>query len=311
MLRHSVFCLCLLLALTPTRAYADRLNVVATFSILGDMVARVGGEHIELTTLVGPDADSHAFEPTPAALRAMKNADLVVVNGISYEGWIGRLIVSSGYSGPVIVAARDVTALTVNDRLELDPHAWQSVSSSLRYVANIRDGLIEADRGRSAKYKENAERYSRELQALEDWIREQIGQVPEEKRVVVTSHDAFQYFGRSYGVRFLSPDGVDGASGSSAARLARIVDRMRKDHIRAVFPGNTADDSMLAQLRQDAGAVIGGTLYPDALSAPGGPAPSYIAMMRHNVSRLVEGMQRNGPSGGTPQVPGDSTLYSQ
>ncbi len=313
MLRRFVLLLTLLASFTPSYAYAAKLRVVVTFSVLGDIVSRIGGDNIEVTTLVGPNADAHAFEPTPEAVKALENADLVVVNGISFEGWMGRLIVSSGYSGPVVVAAKNVTSLAVNDKLDLDPHAWQSISNVQTYIDNIRDAFIEADRPHSAKYKENAELFARELQGLEYWIKQQINSVPEDKRVVITTHDAFQYFGRYYGVRFLAPAGVTNESSPSAANLAKIEDQMRKEQIRAVFFENVNDDKLMKQLQQDVGAFIGGTLYTDALSGPNGPAPTYIAMMKHNVTQLVAGMQHNGAltaASPTLQAPDDSTITS-
>lgn len=306
--------LALLLAFTPSHAFAvEKLKVVATFSILGDIVSRVGGDNIQLTTLVGPNADAHAYEPTPDAVKQLEDADLVIVNGVGYEGWIGRLIVSSGFSGPVIVAARDVTALNISEKLDVDPHAWQSVTNVMRYVANIRDGLIEADRTHSARYKENAETYIRELAILESWIKAQIEQIPEEKREVITTHDAFQYFGRYYGIRFIAPTGVTNESSPSAGAVARIEDQMRRENIRALFLENISDDKIIKQLKQDVEAYIGGTLYSDALSGPNGAAPNYIDLMKHNVTALVEGMKHNGKlTAASPalQLPDDSTMIS-
>jgi zinc/manganese transport system substrate-binding protein len=313
MLRRLACVLLIALAPAPANAYGGKLRVVASFSILADMVKRVGGDNIELTTLVGPDADAHAFEPTPQAIRALEDADLVIVNGLNFESWMGRLIVTSGYSGPVAVAARDVTALNINDKLEIDPHAWQSVTNSLRYVANIRDALSDADRRHSARYKDNAEIYSRELKTLESWIQAQIESVPQDKRVVITTHDAFQYFARYYNVRFLAASGVTNDSNPSAAAIAKLIDQMRKEQVRALFFENISNDKLARQLEEEAGAHTGGTLYSDALSKAGGPATTYIDMMRYNVTQLVDGMMQNGTILTTPttkRLPDDTMVIS-
>ena len=285
--------LTLLLIFAPASAYAAKLKVVASFSILGDIVSRVGGDNIEVTTLVGPDADAHTYEPTPDAVKALSNANLVIINGLGFEGWIGRLIVSSGYSGHVIVAAKEVTALTVSDNLDEDPHAWQSVTNVINYTGAIRDALSDADRGHSAQYKKNAEIYIHELNALEEWIQSQIATIEPKNRVVITTHDAFRYFGRYYNVTFLAPTGVTNESSPSAAAVAGIIDQMQTQQVRALFFENVSDDKIIKQLQHDGNAYIGGTLYSDALSAPNGPAPTYIALMKHNVTALVEGMRQN------------------
>ncbi|NBO18592.1 MAG: metal ABC transporter substrate-binding protein [Proteobacteria bacterium] len=228
MSRLRFSCIALLACLLPQGVFAsDKIKVVASFSILGDIVKEVGGERIELTTLVGPGGSVHQYEPTPDAIKAVGNADLVIVNGINYENWMGRLVVSSGYSGQVVVAAKDITPLSVNDKLDMDPHAWHSVSNVKVYVANIRDALIEMDRRNSAKYKENAERFTEHLNTLEGWIKAEIAQVDESKRAVITAHNAFQYFGRYYGVRILSVGGTTHDSVPSAAELARAAAQIR------------------------------------------------------------------------------------
>lgn len=299
----------LLIAFSPASAYAGKLKVVATFSILGDLTAHVGGSDIDLTTLVGPDSSAHDYEPTPANIKALGDADLVIVNGISYENWIGRLIVASGYSGPIVVAGKNITPLNINDKLEQDPHAWQSLSNAKDYVRNIRDALIEADRPNSAKYKENTERYLKQIDEMEAWVVAEIAKVPPEKRMVITSHDAFQYFGRYYGVKFIAPASANNEASPSAASMAKIVDQMRKLNIRALFLENTGDGKLIKQLKNEGNAYIGGTLYSDALSLPGGPAPTYLDMFRHNVTVLTQGMMVNGTDAPAP-APDDSELIS-
>jgi zinc/manganese transport system substrate-binding protein len=299
----------LLIALTPVSAHAAKLKVVATFSILGDMVDHVGGSNIDLTTLVGPNSNSHTHEPTPANVQALEDADLVIVNGISYENWIGRLIVASGYSGPIIVAGKNITPLNINDKLEQDPHAWHSLSNAKDYVRNIRDALIENDRRNSAKYKDNTERYLDQIEEMETWITNEISKVPAEKRFAITHHDGFQYLGRYYGIKFISPTGPRDDAAPTAENIAKVLDQMRKMDIRALFMENISNDQTIKSLKEQGNGYIAGTLYSDALSGPNGPAATYLEMFRHNVTLLTEGMMKN--SGIAPvQHPDNSEIIS-
>lgn len=304
--------LCLLL---PMHALAgEKVKVVASFSIIGDIVKQVGGERVDLSVLVGPNQSVTTYQPTPEAIKAMQDADLVIVNGISLEGWMGRMVVSSGFSGTLVVASRDITTLSVNDKLDLDPHAWLSIANVKVYATNIANALQEVDRRNSMKYKENTARYIAQLTELENWVQAQIDSVPDEQRVAVTPHGAFQYYGRYYGVRFLSPSPMGSEAMPSAADMARTVDIMRSQQIRAIFMENTSDNAIAKQLMQDTGTTSSGMLYTDALSAPGGVASTYIELMRHNTLNLISGMRMNGSPGitatNTLQIPADSTVIS-
>ncbi len=271
-------------------AHAEKLKVVASFSILGDMVHQIAGDNIELKTLVGPDGDAHVYEPSPADAKAIAAADLVVVNGLGFEGWLSRLIESSGYKGPVVIASSGVGALAFKgDGMAQDPHAWQSLANGRIYVANIRDALMKADGAHAAQYRDNAARYLRQLAELEEWVGHEIAKVPEAQRQVITSHDAFQYFAVAYGVHFIAPLGISTDSEASAADIARLIDQIRAQKIRAVFMENITDTRLIRQLESDGGAYVGGTLYSDALSRADGPAATYLAMFRHNVTQLVGG----------------------
>jgi len=282
------------LLLLPVNAFATPLKVVASFSILGDMVHQVGGNDIDLKTLVGPNGDAHVYEPTPADAKALAAADLVIINGLSFEGWLGRLIVSSGYTGSIVSASDGVKPLEFSGAgMAQDPHAWQNIANAKIYVMNIRDALIKADGAHAAHYKTHAEKYLQELDTLDAWVKAQIASVPNNKREVITSHDAFQYFGKAYGVRFIAPQGISTESEASAADIARLIDQIRTQKIQAMFMENISDPRLIKQLETDAGAYVGGTLYSDALSPPDGPASDYIAMFRHNVTQLAAGMRHN------------------
>ena len=249
------------------------------------MVSNVGREQVALTTLVGPDADAHVYEPTPADARALAEADLVVVNGLGFEGWIDRLVRVSGYVGPVVVASEGIAALTVDEN-QPDPHAWQDLANGRLDVANIARALAAADPAHADVYRRRAETYDRALAALDRDIRGRLEAFPGDRRKVITSHDAFQYFGRAYGIDFLAPVGLSTESEPSAGEVAALVRQMRDEGIHALFVENITDPRLVEQLAREAGAVIGGRLYSDSLSGPTGPAPTYLDMFRHNVGEI-------------------------
>ena len=282
--------------IAPGAATPDKLKVVATMTILGDMVEQVADGHVELTTLVGPDGDVHVFEPTPADAKALSEADLVVVNGLDLEGWMDRLIEASGYRGPVVVASEGVKPREMEEEGTTvpDPHAWQDLKNGHLYVANITAALAAADPSNAAAYRQAAERYLAEIDALDAKVREQIAEVPEERRKVVTSHDAFGYFGAAYGIQFVAPEGVSEDAEPSAADMKRLIDQIRREHIKLLFFENALSPRLVQQIGNEAGATVAGTLYADALSKPGGPADSYLKMFEHNVPLLRSAMLVQG-----------------
>jgi len=284
-----------LLLLLPPPAWAGPVKVVATFSVLADMVRAVGGDDVAVTALVGPDGDAHVFEPTPADARALAAADLVVENGLGFEGWIGRLAKAADYKGPLVVATTGIVPRRMEEDGHdvTDPHAWQDLSLGRIYVANIAEGLAKADAGHAERYRANAAAYNRRLAELDAWVRAELAQVPEAKRRVITTHDAFGYFGHAYGVAFLAPEGVSTEAEVTGKALGALVGQIRHTGVKALFFENMTDPRLVEQLAREAGATVGGTLYVDALSPPGGPAPSYVDMFRHNVPALVAAMRRN------------------
>lgn len=278
----------------------ERLRVVATFSILGDMVARVGGDRIDVKPLVGPGGDAHVYQPTPADAAELAKARLVFMNGLKFEGWMEKLVAASGYKGRVVTATKGIEVIDVPHRHgkrdkhghdhsgKADPHAWQSLANGLIYVRNIKDGLCRLDADGCATYAANAAAYTQEIENLDVEIRAQMSAVPPAARTVITSHDAFAYFARAYGIRFLSPRGVSTESEASAKDVARLIDQIRKEKVKALFVENIADPRLINQIGRETGVALGGTLYSDALSPAGGPAATYLDMMRHN-ARLIAG----------------------
>jgi zinc/manganese transport system substrate-binding protein len=289
-------------AASPLVAQGDeRVRVTATFSILADLVRQVGGDRVEVTALVGPDGDGHVYSPTPADARRLAQARLVVTNGLGFEGWINRLVRSSGTKAPVIEAARGVKTLKAADdhghghshghsHGNVDPHAWQDVANVKRYVATIRDALAKADPAGAEAYRARAEAFLAELDALDGEIRAAVAALPKERRRVITSHDSFAYFEAAYGLDFVAPQGVSTEAEASARDVARIIQQVRREGIRAVFLENVSDPRLIERIAKDTGATVGGRLYSDALSGPDGPAPTYIDMMRHNIRTISQAL---------------------
>jgi len=285
---------CILVSLTmsgavPVRAQTPaKLPVVATFSILADFARNVGGERIEATALVGPNGDTHVYQPKPADAKELGAARLILVNGLGLEGWIDRLIKASGAKAPVVVATKGIKPQQMREegRVGLDPHAWQSIADAKIYVANIRDALIAADPEGASAYRANANNYLGKLDALEKEVTAEIAKIPPGRRQIITTHDAFGYFGTAYGFRFIAPEGVSTETEASARDVAKIIRQIKAQKIPAVFLENVTDPRLARNIAAESGATIGGTLYSDALSPPNGPASTYIDMMRTNVREL-------------------------
>ena len=267
---------------------AEKLPVVATFSILADFARNVGGERIEAAALVGPDGDTHVYQPKPADAQELGAARLILVNGLGLEGWIDRLIKAAGAKAPVVVATKGINPQKMREegRVGLDPHAWQSIANAKIYVANIRDGLVAADPAGEAAYRANTETYLAKLDALEKEVLAEIAKIPPGRRQIITTHDAFGYFGTAYGFRFIAPEGVSTETEASARDVAKIIRQIKAQKIPAVFLENVTDPRLVRSIAAKSGATAGGTLYSDALSPPDGPASTYIDMMRNNVREL-------------------------
>jgi zinc/manganese transport system substrate-binding protein len=277
--------------LSPALAQ-DKLNVVATFSILADLVKNVGGDRVEVKSLVGPNGDAHVYQPTPNDAKTVSDAKLVFVNGLGFEGWMARLVKASGTKAAMITATKGVKPRKMEEggQTEADPHAWQSVPNAKVYVTNIYDALAAADPAGKAAYAANTAAYLARLDALDVQVRAAVAAIPAERRKIITTHDAFGYFGAAYGVAFIAPQGVSTESEVSARDVAKIITQIRKQKIPAVFLENVTDERLLRRIGEESGARVGGTLYSDALTDGQGPAPTYLDMMRHNVKQLAEAL---------------------
>lgn len=295
--RLALAALPLLLAVTMPAAAQDapkveKLKVVATFSILGDLVRNVGGDRIEVVTLVGPNGDAHVYEPSPQDARRIAGAQVIFANGMGFEGWIPRLLKASGSKATVVTASTGVKPVKQagghghDHGSSADPHAWQSVTNAKLYVANIRDGLVKADPAGKAAYEASAAAYTASLDALDQEVKDTVAKIPADRRKVITTHEAFGYFQAAYGVAFIAPQGVSTESEASARDVARIITQIKKQKIPAVFLENVTDPRLSKRIADESGAKVGGTLYSDALTDEKGPAPTYIDMIRHNIQSL-------------------------
>lgn len=323
-----------LLSLSPVltaQASAAELKVVASFSIIADFAKNVGGDRVEITTLVGPDGDAHVYEPRPADAVAVSKADVVLVNGLEFEGFLKRLIETSGTKAPVVELTKGVEPLRLSDEPaghahpeaeeeeahnhkaeeaghkhetadahdhdhghgghhhhgEYDPHAWQSIKNAQIYVKNIAGAFCKADKPGCATYTANSDAYVAKLATLNEKVKTEIAAIPPEKRVIITSHDAFGYFEHAYGLNFLAPEGISTESEASAADVAKLVDQVKHDKASAIFVENITDKRLIDQIASETGLKIGGTLYSDALSTADGPAATYIDMVNHNIETIT------------------------
>ena len=266
----------------------DKVKAVATFSILGDLVKNVGGDRVEVVTLVGPNGDAHVFSPSPADVKKVADAKVVFVNGLGLEGWMTRLVKASGTKASMVVASTGIKSRKMEEEghVVTDPHAWQSVANTKVYVATIRDGLSKADPAGKSAYDANAQAYLAKLDALEKEVTEAIARIPADRRRIITTHDAFGYFGAAYGMEFISPKGVSTDTEASAKDVAKIITQIKREKIPAVFMENISDPRLIQQIAKESGAKVGGALYPDALSDEKGPAATYIDMMRNNIKQF-------------------------
>jgi zinc/manganese transport system substrate-binding protein len=292
----------------PMASWAEEpIPVVATFSILGDMVERIGGEHIALTTLVGPDGDAHVYQPTPKAARSVAESDVLFLNGLDFEGWLERLAEAASFDGAMVVATNGVVPIAFDDHDDhddekhddhaghnhgaFDPHAWQSLENAVIYANNIAAGLAQADPENAGDYYANRAAFVAEVEMLSADIEAMMKSLPADKRTVVTQHDAFGYFAATYDLIFVAPQGLSTESEVSAGDVAALITQIREESISAVFIESITDNRMMKQIANETGAIIGGTLYSDALSAKSGPASTYLDMMRHNATTLFDALE--------------------
>jgi len=292
------FLLACLLFSKPVHAdeKASSLKVVASFSILGDLVAVIAGDKVELTILVGPDSDGHLYQPSAADARALTKADLLIANGLGFETWLNSLMRAAEFEGKLLVASESIKPIMVEDSNNPaikvpDPHAWQDIQHVMSYVRSIATELSNLDVQHQAFYTNNAENYLVELAELDTQIKFFTQSLPAEKRKLVTSHDAFGYFGAAYGLEFIAPQGISTDAEARTQDIAQLIKQIRREKIPAMFVESMLDDRLLKQISHETNVSIGGRLYSDALSPPDGSAPNYVALMKYNLSVLKMALQ--------------------
>ncbi|WP_170605447.1 metal ABC transporter solute-binding protein, Zn/Mn family [Ruegeria arenilitoris] len=281
---------CFALVAWPVPADEDDIKIVASFSILGDMVEQVVGDLATVTTIVGPDADAHVYQPSVADARAVAEADIIFVNGLGFETWSDTLISESGTEAAVHVATDGITPIKVDG--ETDPHAWNSLSNGVIYVTNVAAAVQKALPEHADEIGANADAYIAKLTALDTETKSKLANLPENRRTVVTAHDAFGYLADAYGLTFLAPVGIDTEAEPSAKELATLIDQLKAEGAAALFVENITSPVLVRQISEETGIAIGGRLFSDALSERGGPATSYLAMFQHNLGILLDSLAR-------------------
>ncbi|MFB0709847.1 metal ABC transporter substrate-binding protein [Buttiauxella noackiae] len=283
----------LVLVCSSQAALAKNLNVVASFTVLADMAKQVGGEHVTVKSLVGPDGDPHSFEPSPQDSVALSKADVVIVSGLGMEGWMDRLVSASGYKGKVIVASEGIsTRKMIDDGKQItDPHAWNSAENGAIYAQNITKALVAADPQDAAAINDRGSEYVTRLKLLDSWAKTRFEAIAKSKRKVLTSHDAFGYFGQEYGVTFLAPVGFSTEAEANASDVAGLIKQLKEQHIKTYFIENQTDPRLVKQIAAASDAQPGGELYPEALSAANGPASTYEMAFKHNVDTIANSMK--------------------
>lgn len=277
----------LLASAVSVAAAVAPLAVVASFSILADMTREVGGAAVAVRALVGADADAHVFQPRPSDLLALRGAALVVTNGLGLEGWLARLLPAAGARAPVVVASSGVLPRRLGPGL--DPHAWQDPRNGVLYAQAIGAGLAAV--APEAAIAARTADYVRRIGEVDAWIAAQVATVPAARRRILTSHDAFFYFGARYGIEFIGVQGLDTEAEPSAAAVAALVRQIRALGIKTVFVENMTSPRLARAVARESGAALGAAVYSDALSAAGGPADSYLKMLRYNATLFVEAMR--------------------
>ncbi|ALE04114.1 metal ABC transporter solute-binding protein, Zn/Mn family [Bartonella ancashensis] len=283
-------------------SYAHTIKTVVSFSILADIVGNIGGNHISVTTLVGPNANIHTYEPTPSDAQIIKQADIIFINGLHLENFIDRLIKASGTKAPLIEASTSIIPLKAKNHTHnahhhsessLDPHAWQSITNVKTYVKNIATALCKIDQKSCKNYNKNADDYIQKLDTKQKAIMAQIATIPEKKRTIITSHDSFNYFAHEYDFTVLSPESVSTEIEATAADVAKLIRQIKDKNVSAVFVENISNPRLIKQISRETGLTIGGILYSDALSEKNGPAATYIDMIQHNIDTIINSITKN------------------
>lgn len=269
---------------------AAELKVVASFSILGDLVHEIGGDHIKITTIVGPNQDAHQYQPRPQDVKLLKEADLVFINGLHFEMWFDKLLKSSHAKAKVVTATQDIKPRMLEGRLP-DPHCWHNLELALTYIRNIKEALVAALPQHREVFEKRHKTLHQKIEALHLKFKTSFSKIPAEKRVVITSHDAFFYLGDAYDIRFISPLGVNTDSEPSPKDIREVIAKIKTLNIKALFAEASLDKRLIKQIARESGVTVGGELFSDALSTKLQPAGTFLNMAEHNLSMLLKALR--------------------
>ena len=271
----------------------DKLVVVSTASIFSDMAENIAGDIVEVQTIVPIGDDPHLYEPTPGDARKVADADLILKNGLTFEGWLNELIENSGTKGKIVTITEGITPITSEKyKNSTDPHAWMDARYGLTYIENIKKALSELDPDNSDIFEFNYKLYKQQLEDLDNYIRTEIQKIPESQRILITSHDAFQYYGRRYGIELESILGTSTDADAQTSDIIRLNKIIKSSGVPAVFIESTVNPKLLEQLAKDNKITVGGKLYADSLGDKNSPAPTYIDMLRHNTNTIVAALSK-------------------
>ncbi|EJF78053.1 metal ABC transporter solute-binding protein, Zn/Mn family [Bartonella birtlesii] len=299
----GVLLLFTLFPLSATAYKQEKIRVVVSFSILADLVKNVGGDHISMTIFVGPNANTHTYEPTPQDAQALRNAHIIFINGLHLEGFIDRLITASGTKAPLIEASANISPLEIKKQeysaqhqhhlSSIDPHAWQTIPNVEIYIKNIAAAFCKIDQQSCISYSQNAESYLQKLKAMREKLKTKIATIPKNQRIIITSHDAFGYFAQEYGFTILAPQNASIEAEATPTDVAKLIKQIKTNKAAALFIENISNPRLIKQIAKETGLKIGGTLYSDALSDENGPAATYLDMMEHNVKTIIDAIKKH------------------
>ncbi len=270
---------------------AQKKVVISSASMIWDMVDNIAGDKIENRLIVPIGGDPHTYSPTPRDAQKVASSDLIFINGLTFEGWITELIENSGTKGKTITVTEGLTPIASSQyKNAYDPHAWMDLAKAQTYITNILQGLIEIDPVNKGYYEENYRNYSQELKDLDAYISKRILEIPEEKRLIVTSHDAFSYYGKRYGLDVQGIIGISTESEAQTSDIVRISNSIKSSGVPAIFVESTINPKLIKQIATDNGVAIGGSLYADSIGEKGSNGSTYLKMMKSNTDVIVDAL---------------------
>lgn len=293
-MRHLLILTIALFISVTSYCQTDRIQVVASASIFQDMAKNIGGDLIDAYSIVPIGGDPHLYDPKPSDAKLVKSADVILVNGLTFEGWITKLIENAGTNAKVVTITEGVSAME-SDKYKnaFDPHAWMDANNGLTYIDNIRDVLISADPTNEETYRKNHQAYRKEIADLDQYIKDQIQRIPEAKRMLVTSHDAFAYYGRRYGMRLNALKGISTEAETQTSDMVRVAKAIKESGVPAIFIESTINPQVIQQIARDNNVKIGGELFADSIGDADSDGPTYLKMLKHNTDVIVKALSEN------------------